>query len=502
MAQCASLIASYGLSLLPLIVLTAEAANVGFRFRKSIRIAPGLRLNLSGSGASVSLGPRGLTYNMGKMGTRLTAGIPGTGLSWSQYKPYSETPSPGPTSKSWASPPAQEAYADAPIESSQPNPHATPIESAPTESIAALSTSELAPALSKVGRRVLLAPFALLIGAGLFATSAAVEATTLWAGLYTVTLLPAFVWLDRYRKSVSINYDLTAAAKVISDALDQSFAPLQQSQRVWQIDSFTRTNDWKRNAGASELNDRRKAASRKGRPQCIRGNLSLPSLLLAKESLYFLPDAILVVDRKSVTALDYDDIEITANVVRFIESEKVPTDTQIVDQTWRYVNKKGGPDRRFNFNKQLPVCLYSEIAIQSAGGLNARLHFSNPAAAETFIRVIEVARKYTSDKSQFRSITSVRFPSRWPTISLLVIASLFAAFVASGWHRLPPLLISGTDRNAPAALSNDGRTQPNAFDYSFQNVSAVPAIGPTNTQNKALSLVKVPLPRPRSRPRS
>jgi Protein of unknown function (DUF4236) len=54
------------------------------RFRKSIKLAPGVRLNLSRSGVSTTLGGRGVSVNIGKRGTRATVGIPGTGLSFSQ----------------------------------------------------------------------------------------------------------------------------------------------------------------------------------------------------------------------------------------------------------------------------------------------------------------------------------------------------------------------------------------------------------------------------------
>lgn len=57
---------------------------MGFRFRKSVRLMPGLRLNFSKSGLSASLGGRGGTVSIGKRGARATAGIPGTGLSYSQ----------------------------------------------------------------------------------------------------------------------------------------------------------------------------------------------------------------------------------------------------------------------------------------------------------------------------------------------------------------------------------------------------------------------------------
>lgn len=54
---------------------------MGFRIRKSIKIAPGLRINLSKSGVSASVGKRGATVNIGKNGVKSTIGIPGTGIS-------------------------------------------------------------------------------------------------------------------------------------------------------------------------------------------------------------------------------------------------------------------------------------------------------------------------------------------------------------------------------------------------------------------------------------
>ena len=43
---------------------------MGFRFRKRIRIAPGLAINISKSGVSTSIGGKGSTINIGKKGER------------------------------------------------------------------------------------------------------------------------------------------------------------------------------------------------------------------------------------------------------------------------------------------------------------------------------------------------------------------------------------------------------------------------------------------------
>lgn len=49
---------------------------------------PGVRLNFGKRGTSVSLGGRGATMNLSKKGVRQTVGIPGTGMSYTDYKSW------------------------------------------------------------------------------------------------------------------------------------------------------------------------------------------------------------------------------------------------------------------------------------------------------------------------------------------------------------------------------------------------------------------------------
>ena len=44
---------------------------MGFRFRKSVKLAPGVRMNFSKSGASWTLGGKGASVGIGKRGTDL-----------------------------------------------------------------------------------------------------------------------------------------------------------------------------------------------------------------------------------------------------------------------------------------------------------------------------------------------------------------------------------------------------------------------------------------------
>jgi len=55
---------------------------MAFRFQRRIRLAPGVRLNLSKRGLGLSVGPRGASLSMGPGGVHGHAGVPGTGLAY------------------------------------------------------------------------------------------------------------------------------------------------------------------------------------------------------------------------------------------------------------------------------------------------------------------------------------------------------------------------------------------------------------------------------------
>src|SRR5579872_2601206 len=71
---------------------------MGWRFRRGVRVLPGVRLNISKRGiSSVSIGRRGLTLHVGRRGTKETIGLPGTGISYTtpvQHLPQAEHPGP------------------------------------------------------------------------------------------------------------------------------------------------------------------------------------------------------------------------------------------------------------------------------------------------------------------------------------------------------------------------------------------------------------------------
>lgn len=64
---------------------------MGLRFRKSFSLGSLFRVNLSKSGVSLGVGPRGFNANFGPRGVRKTIGIPGTGLYYQETSSYRES---------------------------------------------------------------------------------------------------------------------------------------------------------------------------------------------------------------------------------------------------------------------------------------------------------------------------------------------------------------------------------------------------------------------------
>jgi hypothetical protein len=59
---------------------------MGLRFFRRLKLAPGLTLNLSRSGPSLSMGVRGAHVTVGKRGVTRTVGVPGTGLFYTSRR--------------------------------------------------------------------------------------------------------------------------------------------------------------------------------------------------------------------------------------------------------------------------------------------------------------------------------------------------------------------------------------------------------------------------------
>lgn len=209
-----------------------------------------------------------------------------------------------------------------------------------------------------------------------------------WWWTAWITGAPMCWWLflrDRARRSVVVFYDVQDTPAAWFERLVTCWPWLSESRRVWrqlQSGRVETTYQHKTNAGAGTLVSRQVLQASLTGPRHLATNVDVPSLTAGKSALYFLPDRLLVREGKSYTDIAYVRLHVAAGTERFIESPRdVPSDARLVDHTWQYVNVKGGPDRRFKDNPQLPVMRYGTIQLTTSDGLAWLVQTSRELAA-------------------------------------------------------------------------------------------------------------------------
>jgi hypothetical protein len=107
-----------------------------------------------------------------------------------------------------------------------------------------------------------------------------------------------------------------------------------------------------------------------------------------RQTLYFFPDRLLVYDGSGVGSVPYPALVATAGTTHFREDGDVPSDSQTVGTSWRFVNRDGGPDRRFNNNRQIPIVEYGQLSLRSESGLNEAFQCSRPETVAALVASI------------------------------------------------------------------------------------------------------------------
>ncbi len=359
---------------------------MGWSFHRSVKLGP-LRVNFSGSGvgvsaglrgARVSVGPRGTYVSLGRGGFRYRAKLdnhPVTSPNYgSQYQGAAQQSLPNPYPNALA--PAGHGY----------------VYSAAVESLALASPdTTLADVQRRLNYRSWFQLYAVFAGGFLLLCLVALPWwATAFLGFGAIAAgIPIFLW-DRERRTARILYDVDDPALLERMAFCNAAAEwLAHSSRLWHVYYSVATKDWKTNAGASTLIQR---SPTRAIPAALPGlelNIGVYSVPFGPQHLVFLPDRLLIRQGTLFAAIPYEHLDVQGTPTRFIEDAAPPPDSRVVDTTWRFVNKSGGPDLRFNNNRQLPICLYGELVLSSASGLRVVLQTSNPESAARAANLLE-----------------------------------------------------------------------------------------------------------------
>jgi hypothetical protein len=361
---------------------------MGLTFFRSVKFGP-LRFNFSTSGIGVSAGIRGLRIGSGPRGAYINAGAHGF-----RYRA---------SLNSGQSPPAAPTY--------EPSvPLATPTDDVigttvyETRDVMQLNdatATDLLNILNTQARRKPRWPWVLIAGLVIvgYGFSRVVENPSSWAPyavMAALSLLACAVvwvaWRDRLRKLTVLFYDLDATTARAFESFTTVWQTISRVQMLWAVPQSTRYADKKYHGGASIGLSRNITQLRFGVPENVRCNIAVPLLANNTTTLAFYPDRLLIFRANQVGAVSYSALQARPSDTRFNEEEHVPSDTEVLGHTWRYVNKSGGPDRRFKNNREIPVCAYSDLDLSSETGLSVYFMASKPKAFDIVPKAIELLR--------------------------------------------------------------------------------------------------------------
>ena len=330
---------------------------MGFRYRKSINLGGGFRINLSKSGIGYSWGVKG--YRVTKTangGVRRTVSIPGTGISH-------VTETSGGNHENRQQNRQNEStnsnlYDQQDIEN-------TNIETMCSDGVEdILKSANRALLLNTISTACIVIFFLLSCGTPIFLVLLAIA-------------VAAKIYVKR-SGVIDLEYEIDEEELEHIKERMRPIRHLLTCDKVWRIMQSGKVIDRKYSSVASSTVRRVACKVSDKTPFPFRSSVSAVCVKSGKENLIFLPDKLFIMKSRKIGALSYWDIESSAQRTRFVESESVPNDAQIVGTTWKYVNKSGGPDKRFKDNRELPICLYGELALKSPAGLNTDILFSNP----------------------------------------------------------------------------------------------------------------------------
>lgn len=328
---------------------------MGFRFRKSINFG-GFRINLSKSGIGYSFGFPGYRWTKLANGrNRTTASIPGTGLSY-------VTESSGTNKRH----PRQNVE----IETTVPGQYLEKTTQISPEDYEPTDGKEFLAALRHYKQMQIL--WKTLIGISLI--SGFIVHPCCLLGMFIFIGISIY-WYFRKRVSVIFCFD-DETAKTNHDLFDSMFDLLSNNERVYECAKTYHNTNTKYTSGASKTITTHNMTFKKTTPPFMKTDMLCFKMETMFKELLFLPNGILINTPFSLYFLNMKDVNIKWDTTVFIE-DSTPRDSECVGTTWQYVNKSGGPDRRFNNNKQLYRNRYGEVNFFISGALDLSILFSN-----------------------------------------------------------------------------------------------------------------------------
>ena len=356
------------------------------RFRKRVKVFPGFYLNFSSSGISSTIGVKGASINFSRRGTYLNTSIPGTGFYNRQKIGGSSVYNSG-----------SQTVTEPEFIHVSPMPLVGEIKSAELDQLTSTSFKELQDTLLEVytDRMQLQEEIKTTKVRILFARILNVIACLFLVGFFIKTFKKKIADSEDYLSDleqqlensvVDIDIHFDKNFNKVYNVLIDKYKELLTSKIIWDITSSVNIDRRITRSSASHAITRVPVKFSLDNISIIRS--SYPALHFENKNggdLYIYPAFVIITtNQKEFALVDIKDFKIDFSQQRFIEEEKIPSDTRTIDMTWAKVNKNGTPDKRFKDNYEIPIVRYGKLEITSHTGLNEAYSVSNYENAAGF----------------------------------------------------------------------------------------------------------------------
>lgn len=311
---------------------------MGVRFRKSINLGKGFRVNMSKSGPGFSWGGKGFRVTKkANGGFRTTAYIPGTGLS---YQKDFSNPLKGDNKKTKKS-------------GDKFDEKVTDIEERDFGfDFKNLKSTGLKDVLDQAGYKYPLRKL------GLFVFILGIILTFVNPILVIIAIAGAIMYFYKKTSPVEIEYDFVDGASEEYDLTNKLLAGILESDKVWLVDGLLADDD------RSTITARKELKIKEGLAGDMSTNVKVYSLVAGDLTLSFLPDALLINKNGVNKAIDYKDLQVDLRSENFLEEEKV-ADATLIDKTYLHSNKDGSPDKRYKDNPEVNLVEYGGLEMKN-----------------------------------------------------------------------------------------------------------------------------------------
>ncbi|WP_417704239.1 hypothetical protein [Rheinheimera aquimaris] len=195
---------------------------------------------------------------------------------------------------------------------------------------------------------------------------------------------------DYKRHKLGLEVSLSEQLEAAFATLDDRFSEVLNTKKVWDITTSQKIDRVVERTTANNVIERKEVSLTRAKNSKILCDYKALHFENANGGdLHIFPQFLFIEKDDDFALIDLLEVNIDFNLTKFIEQESVPSDAEVIDQTWAKSNKDGSRDKRFADNYQIPVVRYGELHLNSKSGLNEVYMLSAPESAFCFKKMFD-----------------------------------------------------------------------------------------------------------------